>query len=515
VADAEKVFMMIRSNMLTTPQVFKIVEKYLDDLLIRHDKQYEDMLEIRSPEHMRKHVTDIANSRIELNSKHLSARTHVQAREGKARELLEKHHIDFDENSPEFKLLCLELVKASITHSEILKSRSQGGIHTYETGLNERRSSSTLKEAMNLYVGRRVKSSKARSLAKLPEKFSKIHECFEYETGDKEIFLSAVDYPLTMRVAERLKKYPSYRNTRHAGKSLDEIYQLENVQYSSFTTVDEEIKLLSSLYCFAIEQLNGLDRNYADGLSKVVLGKSTIKESEFRDLFRPEDINEILSGLMKLKRSFHLNPHLYLIPLIALYSGMRVNEICQLYLDDIKLVGGFWCFDNNEDKVGKSLKNANSKRINPIHPDLIKIGLISFCEHQKAKGYTRMWEGVQKNSCDFYEKQGNHSHYFDKWFNGTFKNHLKLSNPPKQTFHSFRHTFLDWFNQNEDVAKYWQAITALSGHLDEDDMRIFGIDPNSISRKRYSKELNVSKQLDALKLLNFGVDIKPLKLEFS
>jgi integrase len=172
------------------------------------------------------------------------------------------------------------------------------------------------------------------------------------------------------------------------------------------------------------------------------------------------------------------------------------------------------CINNNENKFGKSLKNANSKRINPIHPNLIKIGLITFLMHQKGKGYTRLWEGVRHNSCDYYyDKQGNHSHYFDKWFNDTFKHHLRLSNPSKQTFHSFRHTFLDWYNQNVDIATHWQAITALSGHLDEDDMRIFGIDPNSMSRKRYSKELNVKKQYESLKLLDYGIDIKPLKIE--
>ena len=139
-----------------------------------------------------------------------------------------------------------------------------------------------------------------------------------------------IDYPLTVKVAERISKYPSYRNTKYGGKSLDEIYKLSGVGYPSYTTVDEEISLLSSFYRFAHTKFAGLDKNYAEGLSRSILGKSTTKDSEIKDIFRPEDIQEILAGMLKLKSKFHLNPHRYLIPLIALYSGMRLNEICQL-----------------------------------------------------------------------------------------------------------------------------------------------------------------------------------------
>ena len=89
---------------------------------------------------------------------------------------------------------------------------------------------------------------------------------------------------------------------------------------------------------------------------------------------------------------------------------------------------------------------------------------------------------------------------------------LKLMNPEKQTFHSTRHTFVNWFKQNLRQLDY-AARNALSGHLDKDDvaaMELQGYDRNAESEKTYSKDLNVTRQMDTLKLLDYGIDLSPL-----
>ena len=169
VAEAEKVFMMIRSNMLTPPQIFKIVEKYLDDILSHRDRLYEEELEKYTPEHVKKYLKGITEASLYQNQQHFQNRTHVQKCGGKARELLEKQHIEYDEASPEFKQLCMELVKADITYDEVLLSRIKGDIHPYDVDLSNKRKSNTLQEVIKAFIHSRSKTSKARSLAKLPE----------------------------------------------------------------------------------------------------------------------------------------------------------------------------------------------------------------------------------------------------------------------------------------------------------------------------------------------------------
>jgi hypothetical protein len=62
------------------------------------------------------------------------------------------------------------------------------------------------------------------------------------------------------------------------------------------------------------------------------------------------------------------------------------------------------------------------------------------------------------------------------------------------------------------IADHWQAITALSGHLDADDVRLLGVNVDSIAYQQYTDPIYVKTQLNVLKMLDFGIDIKPFKL---
>ena len=58
------------------------------------------------------------------------------------------------------------------------------------------------------------------------------------------------------------------------------------------------------------------------------------------------------------------------VPLIALFSGMRMNEICQLDVSDIRCVDGVDCFvitsRSNGGGADKKVKTSTSERFVPI-----------------------------------------------------------------------------------------------------------------------------------------------------
>jgi hypothetical protein len=41
------------------------------------------------------------------------------------------------------------------------------------------------------------------------------------------------------------------------------------------------------------------------------------------------------------------HPHQYWVPLIGLYSGARIEEICQLEVNDVRESSGVWIMDIN------------------------------------------------------------------------------------------------------------------------------------------------------------------------
>ncbi|WP_231576701.1 site-specific integrase, partial [Brevundimonas sp. KM4] len=127
------------------------------------------------------------------------------------------------------------------------------------------------------------------------------------------------------------------------------------------------------------------------------------------------------------------------VPLIALFSGMRMNEICQLHVADIHRLDCVDCFFVTEGPSdadnGKRLKTAASERFIPIHPQLVEIGFLSFVEQRRAAGAVRLFSELQKSSTGYY------SDPFSKWFRRFLER--AGATREKTCFHSFRHCYRD------------------------------------------------------------------------
>ena len=103
-----------------------------------------------------------------------------------------------------------------------------------------------------------------------------------------------------------------------------------------------------------------------------------MKLDELEKLFRHQQMERYASN-----RS---TAHYCWLPLIGLYTGARINEICQLNpLTDIiqdKETGVhyFHFTDDGEtiSGVDKSIKTKSSKRIVPIHSKLLELGFLDY-----------------------------------------------------------------------------------------------------------------------------------------
>ena len=127
----------------------------------------------------------------------------------------------------------------------------------------------------------------------------------------------------------------------------------------------------------------------------------------------------------------------YWLPLIALYSGMRLEEIGQLCHEDIKEDGGIWFFDLvHQPEKGKTLKNASSCRRVPIHPALIQRGFLQLISHDAAAQSQRVFPLLASAGS----RQLTAS--WSQWF-GRYLRQVVGITDKRKTFHSFRHTFKD------------------------------------------------------------------------
>lgn len=118
------------------------------------------------------------------------------------------------------------------------------------------------------------------------------------------------------------------------------------------------------------------------------------------------------------------------MPLIGLFTGMRSGEILQLVPQDLKKEDGIYYFDL--DNV-ENLKSAQSKRYIPIHPELIKIGLIEHIQKQTQN------DDFILNDIPRCKKK------ISNKYSGKFSRYLAEIGikTNKNSFHSFRHNFED------------------------------------------------------------------------
>jgi integrase len=158
-----------------------------------------------------------------------------------------------------------------------------------------------------------------------------------------------------------------------------------------------------------------------------------LSDDELRLLFESK---EYQNGLFKRNSD-------YWVPLIALFTGARQAEICQLHTSDVRRdeVSGNWVIDFNS-RDGKSLKTSASARCIPVHDQLIELGLAEFIAARTTDSDARLFPEETRN--DRGEFRG---------FSARFQRYRKTcgihgDKLQRKDFHSLRHTVVQKMTSN-------------------------------------------------------------------
>ncbi|KVF78907.1 hypothetical protein WS75_06425 [Burkholderia sp. FL-7-2-10-S1-D7] len=77
----------------------------------------------------------------------------------------------------------------------------------------------------------------------------------------------------------------------------------------------------------------------------------------------------------------------YWVPLLGLYTGARIEELCQLAPGDVFEESGHWCIRFvNDEAEGQRVKNAGSVRRIPLHAELIRLGFLEYVASRRDQG---------------------------------------------------------------------------------------------------------------------------------
>lgn len=121
----------------------------------------------------------------------------------------------------------------------------------------------------------------------------------------------------------------------------------------------------------------------------------------------------------------------YWVPLLGLYTGARVGELCQLRVQDVEQTKAGPFLRITDEAEGATVKTEAGIRRVPVHPELVRLGFMEYVEATRKSGAVNLWPVMKFRK----NKPGG---YFSDWVNSFHKE--ATGNPKAPVFHELRHT---------------------------------------------------------------------------
>ncbi|OEC83161.1 hypothetical protein A9D46_12170 [Photobacterium damselae subsp. damselae] len=274
-----------------------------------------------------------------------------------------------------------------------------------------------------------------------------------------------------------LSQYP-VNATKHKqfsgmrGQQLIEANKKHKLATLSTESVKDYIQKCSSFFEWCL-QMEMTDINPFKGMRF----KKTRKDNEAKHAYDNADLKKLFSTEIHTEKKYK-HPHYYWLPLLGLYTGARLNELCQLYRQDISNKEGIWVIKIDDKFEGQRLKNNSSRRVIPIHEKLLELGFIDYINSVQ---HERIFPDLKQERDGFGTAAS-------KWF-GRFKN--KLGFERGHDFHSFRHT-------TATQLKHAEISSVVAAEL-------LGHSQNNITYDRYGKGMS-------LKILKQAINVIDIKI---
>jgi integrase len=152
------------------------------------------------------------------------------------------------------------------------------------------------------------------------------------------------------------------------------------------------------------------------------------------------------------------------LPLLALFTGARLEELGRLEVADVREEQDVTYLFIHGDGEGRRVKTRGSRRRVPVHPELARLGFLTYVGERKRAGDKRLFPALVS-------KRSQITAAFSTWW-GRYTGRLGITDDRK-VFHSFRHSVKRGLRE----AGVDPALSdALQGHSAKDVAGRYGLD---------------------------------------
>ena len=358
------------------------------------------------------------------------------------------------------------------------------------------------KVIQEFYERMKINKRRTKTIGASKDAFNQLIEII----GDKPIGdytnADARDYRST------LSKLPKNRNkmVEYRDKTLNEILSMDVPMKDRISQQTEKLinSKISGFFNYCLDE-------YPDYVGSNVFRKkyqqtSSVKLKDKKESFTDDDLHLIFNPKTYLPAIFE-NPlsrikyPYYFIPILGVFTGARLEELCMCRTKDIMKVKGVWVYRIREEgEYGDEetiVKNPYSERDIPLHPILTDtLGFIKYVKMIEKIGHNRVFHELTKiGSGRFQQNVG-------KFFNERYLKKIGIKDGVRKvSFHSFRHS-VETHLTNQNVNP--RFIDYLQGHSSKDtggNIYMKGIKPDVLLKECVSK-------------IDWGIGWEKLKVKF-
>lgn len=189
------------------------------------------------------------------------------------------------------------------------------------------------------------------------------------------------------------------------------------------------------------------------------------------------------------------------LPLIGLFSGMRLSEIAQLRLDDIRERQGVPCFAV-ESTSETSTKTASGERLVPIHDELLRLGVLDRVAEMTRRGERRLFPEITPRASQDDDFGATFSRWFSRYRYGLAQRPGEAGRlyaplgKKAYVFHALRHTFITRARETQEMTD--AQLDRLIGHKGQ------------ATRDIYTGALSLDRLAAAVNAVRFDLDLSRL-----
>ncbi len=277
----------------------------------------------------------------------------------------------------------------------------------------------------------------------------------QYNKDDARRFKSVL-----LKLPANWKKKPDVRNLSilEAAEKAAET----GMPPMSSATLNKALRRVGAFWNWAEAHHDGI----RTGLFKGLTIKETVSAREQRDPFSTEQLSKLLksplyTGCRSERFCAEPGDHSmrgtarYWLPLLGLFTGARLNELCQLNVKDVREEDGIMFLDITDEAEDQKVKSASSRRRIPIHRQLVEFGFLEFVTKQRQADYDQLFPELKMDAAGY--RSGEFSKFFSRYLE---RIGVKTE---KTSFHSFRHNFEDAC-RNGGVLPH--IMNAIQGHAE-------------------------------------------------